>query len=451
VLTFSTGAFIDPITAKGKIKELLTNKPVGEVSVYLYNAERDPKEWQEKQNTKEWQEKSGPDYYTTTDKHGNFVINHIRLGKYYIRATTGKSDKHEIDYEKDKYGFLKDPIDLNDSKEDIELGLIESDVRDFKHIKNVPQQGFCEIVFNKAIEKYQLVALQTLGIKGKPQIYSLLSEKSPKLISIFNTFHLLEGESLKVKVIAEDALHMVLEKDMDISFKSGKSTAAQVGLHLGPERRSLPSVLPAFKESILFQKPIKEVKKELLYFECKNQKKIALKEDELEWNADRSKLTIKKNFSEEEIMEFTTKDQEKTDKSKVIQRIVMLQIEAGAFTAFNDKEKNKKLTLSYPLRNKEETGTISGNVDTTASCFIIELLNSKDELVDAIRNEKSYRFTMVPPGVYKMRILLLNEGEDKWSPGNIRKNIEPNPVIFYDKEINIIEKRDEIVDFTFKV
>ncbi|WP_221179607.1 Ig-like domain-containing protein, partial [Candidatus Cardinium hertigii] len=292
VLTFSTGAFIDPITAKGKIKELLTNKPVGEVSVYLYNAERDPKEWQEKQNTKEWQEKSGPDYYTTTDKHGNFVINHIRLGKYYIRATTGKSDKHEIDYEKDKYGFLKDPIDLNDSKEDIELGLIESDVRDFKHIKNVPQQGFCEIVFNKAIEKYQLVALQTLGIKGKPQIYSLLSEKSPKLISIFNTFHLLEGESLKVKVIAEDALHMVLEKDMDISFKSGKSTAAQVGLHLGPERRSLPSVLPAFKESILFQKPIKEVKKELLYFECKNQKKIALKEDELEWNADRSKLTI---------------------------------------------------------------------------------------------------------------------------------------------------------------
>jgi len=47
VLTFSTGSFIDPITAEGSVIELLTNSSMADVKVCLYSAERDPKEWME--------------------------------------------------------------------------------------------------------------------------------------------------------------------------------------------------------------------------------------------------------------------------------------------------------------------------------------------------------------------------------------------------------------------
>lgn len=440
VLTFSTGSFIDPITAKGKTKDLLTDKLVGGVNVYLYSAERDPKEWQEK---------GIPDYYGVSDKDGNFTIDRIRLGKYYIRATTGKNSKYEIDYENDKYGFFKDPIDLNDSQDAIVLPLITADVRDFKLLRSSSQKGFFEIAFNKAIEKYQLTALQTIGVKGKPQLYSLLSDKSPKTVFLYNTFGLLAGENFKVKLIAEDTMHMVLEESLSIHFKEGREDVTKSGLAVSLAPRALPSVLSTFTESVLFSKPIKEIKQELIYFACKDQKRIALKEDELEWNSNRTKLTIKKNFSQEEMMQFLTEEKERQDTSKVVKQVVVLLVEAGACTAF-DKAKNKEIKISYPIRNEEETGTIAGNIDTSISYFIIELLDGNDKVVDSIRNKKDYQFTMIPPGTYKMRILVLNEGEDSWSPGNIRKNIEPSPVIFYEKDITVVAKWDVTgIDFKF--
>ncbi|TSJ81380.1 MAG: Ig-like domain-containing protein [Candidatus Cardinium sp.] len=437
-LTFSTGSFIDPITLKGKIKELLTNKPVGDVSVYLYSATRDPEEWQEK---------GTPDYYTTADQDGNFSIGCIRLGKYYIRATTGKSNTYKIDYEKDKYGFFKDPIDLNDARADIVLGLIASDVRDLKLLHGTPQKGIFEIVFNKAITSYQLTPLQTVGTKDKPQVYSLCSEASPKTITIYNTFGLLQGDTFKVKVKAEDHLHNSLEEDIPIHFKEGKTDKTTLSYSLSPS--ILPSILPDFTTSIVFNKPIKTFKEGLIYFECKNQQKIALKENEWAWNGDRTKLTIQKHFTAEEIMQFATQEEEKEHKSKTIKQIVTLQVEPGACTAF-DQTTHKKICQTYPLRRKEETGTISGNVETDRPYFIIELLNQKDECIDSMRNRKSYQFKMVPPGSYKMRLLVLNEGEEEWSPGNILKNIEPNPVIFYEREINVIENW-EVSGIDFKL
>ncbi|WP_250238640.1 Ig-like domain-containing protein [Cardinium endosymbiont of Oedothorax gibbosus] len=438
VLTFSTGSFIDPITVKGKIKALLTNKPIGDVRVYLYSAERDPKEWQEK---------GIPDYYTTADQDGNFTISCIHLGKYYIRATTGKDNTYKIDYEKDNYGFLKNPIDLNDAREDIVLPLITADVRDLKLLRSTPQKGFFEIVFNKAITNYQVIPLQTVGTKGKPAIYSFLSEQSPKVIAIYNTFGLLEGDTLKVKLKAEDALHRSLEKNILIHFKEGKTDKTSLSYSLSP--RVLPSILPDFTESIVFNKPIKEFNEALIYFECKNQQNIALKQGEWTWNGNRTKLTIRKHFTPEEIMQFAIQEEERDHKGKSIKQVVALQIEPGACMAF-DQSTHKKISQTYPLRKKDETGTISGIVETTTAYFIIELLNQKDECVDAIRNAKSYQFKMIMPGSYRMRLLVLNEGEEEWSPGDVLQNIEPNPVIFYEKEINVIENWDVTgVDFKF--
>ena len=89
--------------------------------------------------------------------------------------------------------------------------------------------------------------------------------------------------------------------------------------------------------------------------------------------------------------------------------MVILQIEEDACTAF-DKEQNKKIRLTYPLRNEEETGTIMGNIETAADHFIIELLDNKNEVIDSIRDLKKYKFTMIPPGCYKMRILFTKCG-----------------------------------------
>lgn len=209
---------------------------------------------------------------------------------------------------------------------------------------------------------------------------------------------------MKVKVRAEDALQMALEEVLSISFKEGKTDQTKLNYNLSPH--PLPTILPDFRESILFNKPIKALKETLIYFECKNQEKIALKTNG-SGTLDRTKLTIRKHFTPEEIMEFVTKEEERSNKRKMLQQVVTLQLEPGAGSAF-DQSTHKNISHTYPLRQKEATGTISGSIETTTPNFIIELLNQKDEPIDSIRNTKTYQFKMIPPGSYRMRLLVLN-------------------------------------------
>jgi methionine-rich copper-binding protein CopC len=438
VLTFSTGSFIDPITAKGRIKDLLTNKPVGDVHVCLYNAERDPKEWNNKG-------KGEPDYYTTSDKEGNFSIERIRLGRYYIRAMTGKTHTGEIDYEKERYGFLRDLIDLTESREDIVVPLVAADVRDFKLLRVVPQKGFCAIVLNKTVKTYAAAPLQVVGTNM--QLYSFVDPTSPKTVLVYNTLGMLEGDDFELKLTAEDALHVLLEEHVTIRFKEGKQDIKRLTHSL--KSRPISSIIPRFRETISFNKPITKVVASLVYFEGKHQEKIGLAKEELRWNATKTQLTIKKNFSEEELKKFTTTKKEGKGTHTTMQRSIALKMDAGACIAF-DQEQNKPIDSSYVLREEAETGTIAGTIETEHGCFRIELLNENDEVVDSIRNQKNYQFKMVPPGTYAIRILVLQEGKKEWSPGNIRNNLEPDPVFFYDKPISVVEAWDITgIDFKF--
>ncbi|MBX9890116.1 MAG: Ig-like domain-containing protein [Amoebophilaceae bacterium] len=445
LLTFSTGSFIDPMVAAGKVKELLSDKPVGGVSICLYNTERDPKEWEENDT---------PDYYTTSDKEGNFKIQRIRLGNYYMRATTGKGSKFKIDYEKDQYGFFKTPLNLSDSREDIVIPLITNDVRDLKLLNTVPEKGLCKVVFNKPITTYNLVALQTITAANKLELCSHILSTAPNTLVIYNTLGLLEGERYEAKVAVEDHLHQLLEAPLSIQFKFKEGKIEPEKLTYTLEKRVIDSISSSFEQAILFSKPIKQFNEKLIYFEGKDkeaQKKF-LSEKEWEWNVDQTKLTLKKTFSTEELTQIAQekeKEKEKEqDTTKSVKRFITLSIGEGAFITA-DKLYNQAGSQAYLLRNEEETGSIAGTITTHFPHFIIELLNDKHKIVDSIRDTTNYHFAMVPPGDYRIRVLVVNEGETAWSPGNIRKNIEPNRVVFYPDKITIMEKMDvQGMDFT---
>lgn len=432
ILTFSTGLFIDQIAIQGIVKDLLTNQPVKDVNIYLYKTAND---------SKTFQEDAIPDYYAKSNDNGNFIINHISSGKYYIRATTGEGLKSSINYEKDQYGFLPDAIDLSDSKKDIIIPLVKSDVRDLKLLRKVPYKGFFELIFNKEIETYTIQALQTIN-HSKKALYS--HKIAPNTIRIYNTIGLRAGENLKIQLIAKDNLNNTYKKNLFIYFKDGKLDLQKEKLIHTFTPRPIDSILPTFSESITFNKPIQTINQELIYFEGANKTKISINQEELVWDANKTQLTITKNFSKKECLLFKIQKQDNHQK-----QFITLIIDQNACIAF-DKEANNQIARDYTLRNTEETGTLSGNIKTSTSNFIIELLNSNYEVVDSIQNKKDYKFSMVVPGTYYIRVLVLNKEEKKWTPGNIRKNIAPNPVIFYKEAIEVIAKWDITgIDFTF--
>ena len=120
-------------------------------------------------------------------------------------------------------------------------------MNDLKIVRSTPQKGFYEIVLNKIIDTYQLLALQTIGAKGKPQLYSnVLHDKSSSTIMVYNTFNALVGENMSIKLIAQDDLHMTLEENLSINFKSAQANIHKTELGLSSNTQTLTFSITAF-------------------------------------------------------------------------------------------------------------------------------------------------------------------------------------------------------------
>jgi len=59
----------------------------------------------------------------------------------------------------------------------------------------------------------------------------------------------------------------------------------------------------------------------------------------------------------------------------------------------------------------------------------------------------------VPPGTYKVRLLIDSNNNGKWEPGNILTNTPPEPILYYTSDQNttelILRANWELIDIDF--
>ena len=100
--TFSTGSYIDSMSIKGYVKELLTYDTLENIIVGLYQAEDTMTIY------------NGPPYYfTQLDEEGSYLIENIKNGKYLLYAFQDENKNLELESNNEMYGFLKDTLSLD--------------------------------------------------------------------------------------------------------------------------------------------------------------------------------------------------------------------------------------------------------------------------------------------------------------------------------------------------
>jgi len=115
-------------------------------------------------------------------------------------------------------------------------------------------------------------------------------------------------------------------------------------------------------------------------------------------------------------------------------------------------ESDSSIHQSQALTEKKpkQFGSIKGNVNLPYQSYIIQLIDRNNTVLDALVNAKSYAFQQLNPGAYRIRILIDENNNGNWDPGNIYFNQPPEPVLFYQDETNqqVINLRAnwEIVD-----
>ncbi len=110
-----------------------------------------------------------------------------------------------------------------------------------------------------------------------------------------------------------------------------------------------------------------------------------------------------------------------------------LYLGKGAFISI-ELDSSKKIVERLPPSKLEDTGIILVEIQTTAKHFFVELLTKDFQLLDLKRNTKKFNFEDLKPADYQIRLVIDENNDGKWSPGNFYLRQEPEPIIFYKNE-----------------
>jgi hypothetical protein len=93
------------------------------------------------------------------------------------------------------------------------------------------------------------------------------------------------------------------------------------------------------------------------------------------------------------------------------------------------------------IRNNDSYGKLTLNVKNYEGNRIIQLL-SKDEKVlreAKMNKDGKVEFPYLDRGTYRLRVIYDLNGDGKWTTGDFKKGLQPEPASYYYQEINMKE------------
>jgi len=444
---FSTGDYIDSLSISGTITHLFTGDTLKQILVGLYNMDGDTITILN----------GSPYYFTETDKKGFYSLENIINGVYKIYAFKDGNKNLKLETKTETYSFLSDTIYLSQNITNLNLQLYNLDIRDYKVQTSMPSGQYYYINFNKYIFSYSIQP-----INNDLRLYSGFA-KEHRSIKIYNTFH--TKDSIEVFYQATDSINNVIKDTIWVKFKESNRKYDEFKLQTTP---GSGSITEQFDLSFNFSKPVLYTNTDSLFFQFDTTAIKYFNEDSLYlWNDRSDELTIpvylnksladtvlaqrirfekikadslktsrsKKGKSEKPAKKQMSSKNSKNKKTE-LNKGLQLYLGTGTFISI-ENDTLKPITNNYAFSDLEKFGSISGKVKTDYPGYFIQLIDTNNNLVDEQHNVNSYTFTMVPPGNYKIRVLIDNNGNGKWDPGNMLLNIEPEEIMFFPKIISI--------------
>ncbi len=396
-LCFSTGSVIDSLYITGIVTDLYTGAPIKEAVVGLYNA----LDTITISNGK-------PLYLARSDEKGNYRITNIRKGKYILYALQDGNSNLKFD-NKEKVGFKSDTIRIEKKTDPLNLIIQRYDTRNATIISSsyLDEKDIYHIDFSKGLKNIRLESKDTI-------YYSIAPTRSS-----LDIYEMKRDDSVRVRLLGIDSFNISMDKTVTLFFPSIKEKDEKRKI-----KKKEPFTVSMLKEPLLatdsiifsFQKPIKTTRLNLLYFKKDSTEKIYLNEKDIFWNETKTTLTIKKTWPSV------------SDLTCIIQK--------GGFISVK-KDSCDSTGFSIRFKKVEDYGSVSGEVKSKEKNYTIELLKENGQVYRALKNVEKFKFELVEAGNYTVRVLIDPNKNGQWDIGSITSLVEAEPIIIYDKKIEV--------------
>ena len=373
---------------------------------------------------------SRPYYLQKTNKEGQYHFRNLKVGNYFVYATNDLNKNLKTDPRNEAFGFLKDTILLKETKDSLNLSILNINTSPIKINSSRPAGPYYEITLNKPIINYTLNPIEVTD----NQIFSNKIDNSKK-VRVYNTFPL--KDSLAVAFSASDSIGQQLQDTLYIRFEESRRAKEEFTLSLTP--KSGAPIQESFKATVNFNKPVKRINYDSLYFQYDSLTIVRPDESAFTWNERRDELTIKTQLNANQARKKVETTEEKPTENAAPAGPPSVTLYMGK-TAFISVENDSSAMnqAKYTFADPKNFGTISGTVKIPEQDFILQLLQAGNYgVAQEVKNQKDFTFRYVQPGEYLLRVLIDENGNGKWEPGNVNKRVEPEPVLIQKEKITL--------------
>jgi uncharacterized protein (DUF2141 family) len=446
---FSTGPVIDSLSVTGNVYAALKLDPPEETLVLLYNELNDSAVV-----------KHIPAYISRVNKSGYFRIDNVKAGRYRLYALKDDDNSKNFNLPDEQFAFLTDTIEVSSPKDYLPVikDTTKTTIASVTKADTVVMQGQYKLILfqppktahyltsSSRSQAYKLEYSLSLppdsagfsfSIPGtKPDSYYVERSRNNDSILVWLTDSSLYAQSeitTLVRYPFTDSTKNVIQKQdtIHMRFMMPKSTRSRI------------KKLPFSVTSSLFTGSLRPGQQIIL------QSRTPL------GTPDTSKIRLYEGSGTTRIkIPFTfMRDTANSCKMLMITRLV----EGKNYTFITDSGAFRNIygdvsdSLGYrtTVRNNETFGKLTINVKNYEGNRIIQLLTREDKLVRETKMTKDGKveFPYLDQGKYRLRVIYDINGDGKWTTGNFKSRLQPEPASFYPHEIDVKENWFETQDW----
>ncbi len=403
LVVFSTGDYLDSLSVGGQVKAIQTQSGVGEATVGLYL----PTDTLD--ITKE-----RPLYLTKTDTSGKFLFQNLKEGKYLLYAFSDNSNAGKFNERGDLIGFKTDLIELQQNVDSLQIQIYKDDNKppNVSRARGSSTGKTFLIEFNEGLKEFQLDA-------SYQQLTTSFIEENGKTINLYNLAA--RYDTIPVSFAAIDSAGNTLIDTVKVKFpaKSKKETDFKVNF--------LPKDNSYLRDSLILEiianKAVTSFHPEMIYYKTAadtiNRYALVDSTTTIDSLNGQANIKIRKaldNFEELEAIE--------------------IQVDSGALRSI-ENDSSKSTILTYKFKSEEKYGLLSLVIETDQPSFIIQLIDSKGEIIEERINQKAITFKKLEADQYIIKAIIDTNGNKQWDSGNYLLRKQPEPIVIFNKRIQL--------------
>lgn len=395
-LIFSTGKTIDSLSISGKVnfyfpptkpdfKDVLVGiYPIGDTTDIL----------------------TAPPYYLSqVDTTGSFTITNVKNGQYLAYAWKDNNGTLKAESKSEDYDFILDTLLLEQNIENIRFNLSKADITPIRILRTASFGQNFDIVVNRGPIDTKLNN-ENLGSEF---FYNFTDNR----IRIYPTSS--KTDSIPFNISLKDSVGFT--KDSLIWAKFPQSERKPDKLLI--TANSGKNFYQNFEAELQFNKPIKSINTDSLFITYDTVSRIRITESMMSFqdSSKRDLLRIRLSIPD-----------------SLSQEIFTVKAADSTFTDIENQVNETILTANYrKLKREGLADEISGNILGARPPFIVQLMNSKNELIreQFLENTSTYSFKLVEPGTFKIRVIEDLNGNKSWDPSNFTQKRMAERVFYF--------------------